>query len=60
MKKYIPMVLPQLIDVIKRPQATKTLLENTGKLFYVSVSAQTIPVLIPDIVREREREKTNY
>jgi len=30
MKPYVPLVLPQLIALINRPNTPKTLLENTG------------------------------
>lgn len=30
-KPYVGLVLPQLIDIINRPNTPKTLLENTGK-----------------------------
>ena len=41
MKPYVPLVLPQLINIINQPGTPKTLLENTGKiicsLFLVSI-----------------------
>lgn len=34
MRQYIPIILPQLIHVMNHDKGPKTLLENTGKLFY--------------------------
>jgi hypothetical protein len=34
MRRYVPMVINQLIIIINRPNTPKTLLENTGKPSY--------------------------
>ena len=38
MKPYIPLVLPQLINIINQPHTPKTLLENTGRFAGVMFS----------------------